>query len=149
MTLVCCKQYCFVAKSVLSQFTLFCRDLLAFCVEKNLTKNCACGEKKTNIRYGAYTLNNPCFDDSVTSKRMPQLNSQKKATNQPQKISAKEKLAQNLVWLLHNIFRVGVGYFFGWSGYIFGLISLQFQTFGQQTKGFQELFRQISSDCTV
>ena len=36
---------CFVAKSVLSQFT-------HFCVEKNYTKNCLCGEKMTNIKYG-------------------------------------------------------------------------------------------------
>ena len=38
-------QHCFFAiYAVLSRFT-------RFCVEKNLTKNFACGEKKTNIRY--------------------------------------------------------------------------------------------------
>ena len=36
---------CFVAKSVLSRFT-------HFCVEKNWTKECVCGEKMTNMRYG-------------------------------------------------------------------------------------------------
>ena len=35
---------CFVAKSVLSRYT-------HFCVEKNWTKDCVCGEKMTNIRY--------------------------------------------------------------------------------------------------
>ena len=39
-----CDLRCFVAKSVLSRFT-------RFCVEKNLAKNCACGEKRTNIKY--------------------------------------------------------------------------------------------------
>ena len=48
--LFCCKislfydLRCFVAKSVLSRFT-------RFGVEKNLVKNFACGEKRTNIRY--------------------------------------------------------------------------------------------------
>ena len=45
MTLVCRNLRC------LSQ-NLFCRDLHVFCVEENLTKNCACGEKETNFRYG-------------------------------------------------------------------------------------------------
>ena len=49
--LFCRNLHCFVAKSVLLQFT-------RFCVEKNLTKNCACGEKKTNIKYGANRLLN-------------------------------------------------------------------------------------------
>ena len=35
---------CFVAKYVLLQFT-------RYCVEKNLAKNYACGEKRTNIMY--------------------------------------------------------------------------------------------------
>ena len=44
LTFFCCK-ICFVAiYAVLSRFT-------RFCVEKSWTKNCACGEKKTNIRY--------------------------------------------------------------------------------------------------
>ena len=42
--LFCCNLRCFVAKSVLSRFA-------RFCVEKNWAKNCACGEKKTIIRY--------------------------------------------------------------------------------------------------
>jgi len=41
---LCCHLRCFVAKSILSRFT-------RFCVEKNLGKNCVCGEKRTNIRY--------------------------------------------------------------------------------------------------
>ena len=41
-----CDLRCFVAKSVLSRFT-------RFCVEKNLAKNCACGEKRTNIIYAS------------------------------------------------------------------------------------------------
>ena len=40
-----CNLRCFVAKSVLVRFT-------RFCVEKNLAKNCARGEKMTNMRYG-------------------------------------------------------------------------------------------------
>ena len=40
-----CDLRCFVAKSVLSQFT-------RFCMEKNWAKNCACGEKRTYMRYG-------------------------------------------------------------------------------------------------
>ena len=36
--LFCCNLRCFVTKSVLSRFTR--------CVEKNFTKNCACGEKR-------------------------------------------------------------------------------------------------------
>ena len=39
-----CNLRCFVAKSVLVRFT-------RFCVEKNLAKNCARGEKMTNMRY--------------------------------------------------------------------------------------------------
>ena len=49
--LICHNFCCFVAKSVLSRFK-------RFCVEKNLTKNCACGGKKTNIRYGSAS---PCI----------------------------------------------------------------------------------------
>ena len=41
---VYCDLHRFVAKSVLSRFT-------HFCVEKNGTKYCVCGEKITNIRY--------------------------------------------------------------------------------------------------
>ena len=41
---VYCDLHRFVAKSVLSRFT-------HFCVEKNGTKYCVCGEKMTNIRY--------------------------------------------------------------------------------------------------
>ena len=48
--LFCCK-ICFVAIYAVLLRKLFCRDLRAFCVEKNWTKNCVCGEKKTNIRY--------------------------------------------------------------------------------------------------
>ena len=33
-----------ICSSLLSRFT-------HFCVEKNLFRNCACGEKRTNIRY--------------------------------------------------------------------------------------------------
>ena len=43
---VYCDLHRFVAKSVLSRFT-------HFCVEKNGTKYCVCGEKMTNIRYDA------------------------------------------------------------------------------------------------
>ena len=43
--LLCCHLRCIGAKSILSRFT-------HFCVEKNLFRNCACGEKRTNIRYG-------------------------------------------------------------------------------------------------
>ena len=39
LTMYCYNLRCFVAKSVLLRFT-------RFCVEKNWTKNCACGEKK-------------------------------------------------------------------------------------------------------
>ena len=42
--LLCCHLCCIYAKSILSQFT-------HFCVEKNLLRNCACGEKRTNMRY--------------------------------------------------------------------------------------------------
>ena len=42
--LLCCHLRCIGAKSILSRFT-------HFCVEKNLFRNCACGEKRTNIRY--------------------------------------------------------------------------------------------------
>ena len=44
LTMYCYNLRCFVAKSVLLRFT-------RFCVEKNWTRNCACGENKTNIRY--------------------------------------------------------------------------------------------------
>jgi len=44
LMMYCYNLRCFVAKSVLLRFT-------RFCVEKNLTRNCACGENKTNIRY--------------------------------------------------------------------------------------------------
>ena len=44
----CCDLRRFVAKSVFLQLT-------HFCVEKNLTKDCVCGEKLTNIRYGLFT----------------------------------------------------------------------------------------------
>ena len=47
MTRFCLNLRCFVAKSVLSQFT-------HFCVEKNLFRNFACGEKRTNIRYAFF-----------------------------------------------------------------------------------------------
>ena len=43
-TSLLCDLRCFVVKSVLSQFS-------RFDVEKNWTKNFACGEKRTNIRY--------------------------------------------------------------------------------------------------
>ena len=42
-----CNLRCFVAKSVLVRFT-------RFCVEKNLAKNCARGEKMTNMRYALH-----------------------------------------------------------------------------------------------
>ena len=42
--LLCCHLRCIGTKSILSRFT-------HFCVEKNLLRNCACGEKRTNIRY--------------------------------------------------------------------------------------------------
>ena len=42
---VFCDLRCFVAKYVSLRFT-------RFCVEKNLTKIFACGEKMTNMRYG-------------------------------------------------------------------------------------------------
>ena len=45
MTWVCCK-ICFVAIYAVLSRNLFCRDLRASCVEKNWTKNCACGEKR-------------------------------------------------------------------------------------------------------
>jgi len=51
LTMYCYNLRCFVAKSVLLQFT-------RFCVEKNWTRNCACGENKTNIRYGQTLTNN-------------------------------------------------------------------------------------------
>ena len=44
MTLFCCKISFVAIYAVLSRFT-------RLCVEKNWTQNCACGEKKTNIRY--------------------------------------------------------------------------------------------------
>ena len=45
------RSLCFVAiYPVLSQ-NRFCRNLCAFVWRTNLIKNCACGEKKTNIRY--------------------------------------------------------------------------------------------------
>ena len=48
--------YCYVAKSVLFGFTLFCRKIVLsrftrYCVEKIWAKNCARGEKMTNMRY--------------------------------------------------------------------------------------------------
>ena len=43
--LLCCHLRCIGAKSILLRFT-------HFCVEKNLFRNCACGEQRTNIRYG-------------------------------------------------------------------------------------------------
>ena len=59
----CVKFMSFIVKLVLSQFMHFCRKSVLlrftrFCVEKSWTKNCACGEKKTNIRY-AY--DNQCW----------------------------------------------------------------------------------------
>ena len=44
-----CNLRCFVAKSVLSRFT-------RYRVEKICAKNCACGEKRTNIMYVSRTL---------------------------------------------------------------------------------------------
>ena len=38
----------FLSKSILLRFT-------RFCVEKNLLRNCACGEKRTNMRYAPMT----------------------------------------------------------------------------------------------
>ena len=69
----CCDLRRFVAKSVLLRFT-------HFCVEKNLTKNCVCGEKMTNIRYVCTALRN------LTSCRNPALNP--RALNYPGLISA-------------------------------------------------------------
>ena len=37
------------AKSILSRF-------MRFCVKKNLLRNCACGEKRTNMRYGLWIM---------------------------------------------------------------------------------------------
>ena len=48
-TLFCRDLRCFVVKCVLSWFT-------HFCVEKNWTKNCICGEKMTNMRYDSSSM---------------------------------------------------------------------------------------------
>ena len=47
--LFCCKNFFVAIYAVLSQ-NLFCRDLRVFCVEENLTKNCACGESRKQAR---------------------------------------------------------------------------------------------------
>ena len=67
--LFCCKislfydLRCFVAKSVLSRFT-------RFGVEKNLVKNFACGEKRTNIRYAfrKFSENSSNLSDPIVPK---------------------------------------------------------------------------------
>ena len=46
-----CREICFVAIYAVLARNKFCPDLRAF-VWKNLFRNCACGEKRTNIRYG-------------------------------------------------------------------------------------------------
>ena len=70
--------YCFVAKSVLFGFTLFCRKIVLsqftrYCVEEILAKNCARGEKMTNMRYGSApsltALSSLRFRDFAQSKR--------------------------------------------------------------------------------
>ena len=48
--------WCSVAFYIILWFTLFCREICSsrftrFCVETNFTKNCARGEKMTNMRY--------------------------------------------------------------------------------------------------
>ena len=66
-TIFCCKisffcdLRCFVAKSVLAWFT-------RFCVEKNLAKNCACGEKITNMRYAIVSSNGLEFQMASTRR---------------------------------------------------------------------------------
>ena len=54
-TLFICKIYFATIYAVLSQ-NLFCRYLRAFAWRKVEIKNCACGEKRTNIRYGDIAL---------------------------------------------------------------------------------------------
>ena len=51
----------FVAKSVLVWFT-------GFCVEKNWAKNCARGEKMTNMRYGPSRRRPTCNDEDCHDK---------------------------------------------------------------------------------
>ena len=51
-----CYLWSFVAKYVFLQFTLFCHEIVLsqftrYCVEKIWAKNCAHGEKMTNMRY--------------------------------------------------------------------------------------------------
>ena len=74
----CCDLRRFVAKSVLLRFT-------HFCVEKNLTKDCICGEKMTNIRYASPPSHWPNLVSFISSCGMSQLNRmQKKVGMAPQ-----------------------------------------------------------------
>ena len=61
--LFCCK-ICFVAIYAVLPQNLYCRDT-CFCVEKNLLRNCACGEKRTNMRYAVLpsTINATLYKD--------------------------------------------------------------------------------------
>ena len=72
--------WCFVAfynillpNQFFLQFTLFCRKIsfgaiTRFCVEKNLAKKCARGEKMTNMRYGPSRRRPTCNDEDCHDK---------------------------------------------------------------------------------
>ena len=49
--LLFCREICFIAIFAVLLRKIFCRDLRAFVWRKIKPKNCACGEKWTNIRY--------------------------------------------------------------------------------------------------
>ena len=59
-----CNLRCFVAKSVLVRFT-------RFCVEKNLAKIFARGEKMTNMRYGVAWYCIVDFGARAVSRKTP------------------------------------------------------------------------------
>ena len=65
----CCILHCFVAIFVVAIFAVLSQDRFVaiyapLCEEKSLAKNSACGEKMTNIRYGATSgLNGMGWDE--------------------------------------------------------------------------------------
>ena len=73
--LFCQSSCCFVAKSLLLPFTLFCRKIyffsqfMRFCMEKNLTNNCVCGEKRHISGMAIASEDVRIFTHKITSLR--------------------------------------------------------------------------------
>ena len=86
---------------------------------------------------GTHTLNNPCFDDSVTSIRMPQLNSQKRGNKSTPKNFSQRKVCTELVL---DIFSGGVDTFLASSHCNFRPLTSRQKVF----QNFSDKFDQIA-----